>query len=437
MCWAFLATLSVSGRVLAQQIPSDSLLQTATLENVVQYAIQHQPLVQQAVIDQEITNQIIKGKLADWYPQINFGFYYNRYFDLQSSVIGGNVIRFGVDNTSAAQFTATQNIFNRDVLLASKTASKVRILSEENIVSSKIDVVVNVTKAFYDVLATQQQIKVTEESLVRIEHSARDAYERYQSGVSDKTDYKRAAILLGNAKATLKTNVELLKVKQEYLKALMGYPREYDLDIQYDTLQMEEEIPLDTLQAFSVVNHIDYKMLFLQGELQDASVKHSKWAFLPTFTLNGFYNLNYQSNNVDELFRTQYPYSYLNATLSLPIFQGGKRTAQIREEKWTRSRIDTELVNLENNLSAEYTRALASYKSNLAQFLTQKENVELAREVYDIIELQYRSGIRAYLDVTIAETDLQTTRINYFNALYLVLASKIDVQRALGQINVN
>ena len=435
--WVLLLTTSLSWTARAQETPPDSLLETATLENVVQYALEHQPTVQQALIDQEITNQIIKGKLADWYPQINFGLYYNRYFDLQSSVIGGNVIRFGVDNTSAAQFTATQNVFNRDVLLASSTASKVRILSEENITDSKIDVVVNVTKAFYDILATQQQVKVTEESLVRIEQSARDAYERYQSGVSDKTDYKRATILLGNAKATLKTNVELLKVKQEYLKALMGYPREYDITILYDTLQMEQEIALDTLQAFNVVNHIDYKMLFLQGELQDANVRHSQWAFLPTLTLSGIYNLNYQSNNFDELFKTQYPYSYLNATLSLPIFQGGKRTAMIREQKWTRSRIDMALINLENTLSAEYTRALASYKSNLAQYFTQKENVTLAQEVYEIIELQYRSGIRAYLDVTIAETDLQTTRINYFNALYQVLASKIDVQRALGQININ
>jgi outer membrane protein len=78
---------------------------------------------------------------------------------------------------------------------------------------------------------------------------------------------------------------------------------------------------------------------------------------------------------------------------------------------------------------------LSSYKSNLANYLAQKENVELAKEVYDVIQLQYRNGVRTYLDVTIAESDLRTTRINYFNALYQVLASKMDVQRALGQIN--
>jgi outer membrane protein TolC len=123
--------------------------------------------------------------------------------------------------------------------------------------------------------------------------------------------------------------------------------------------------------------------------------------------------------------------------LTLPLFQGGKRMAKIQEQKWARKRVDVSLTNLQNNLSTEYTRALASYKSNLTNYLTQKENVLLAKEVYDIIQLQYVNGIRTYLDVTIAESDLRTTRINYFNALYMVLASKMDVQRALGTVNIN
>ncbi|HEY3402597.1 MAG TPA: TolC family protein [Ohtaekwangia sp.] len=428
-------TLLLPTLLFAQQQQTDSLLDVATLENVIYYAIQHQPAIQQAEIDEEITNKIIRGKLADWYPQINFGMNYQRFFDLQSSVIGGTLIRFGVDNTSQAQLSATQNLFNRDVLLASSTASKVRIQASQNTASSKIDMTVNVTKAFYDVLATEQQIRVTEESIARLEQSSKDAFNRYETGVSDKTDYKRATILLGNARAAFKTNTEVLLAKKEYLKALIGYPKGHELPIQYDTLQMENEIILDTLEEFNHANHIAYKMLYTQRELQNANIKYANWAFIPSLSLYGNYNLNYQNNSVGELYGTSYPYSFVGISLTYPIFQGGKRTAKIQEQKWTGKRMDVGLTNLENNLRSEYSRALASYKSNLAQYLTQRENVELAEEVYDIIQLQYRNGVKAYLDVTVAETDLQTTRINYFNSLYMVLASKVDVQRALGQIN--
>jgi len=419
----------------AQEVAQDSLLQNASLDRVVQYALVHQPAVQQAITDEEIANKIIKGKLADWYPQVNFTYNYQHFTDLQSSVIGGNVIRFGVENTSSTQFTATQNIFNRDALLASSTASKIRIQAGQNTSRSKIDVVVDVTKAFYDVLATSQQIKVSEESIVRLQRSLRDAHSRYTAGVADKTDYKRATIQLGNTEAALKSNNELLRFKVEYLKSIIGYPMSSELTIQYDTLQMESEVELDTLQELNYKEHIEYKILYTQKELQQANVKYANWAFLPNVSAYGAYILNYQNNKFSELYNTKYPYSYVGATLAFPIFQGGKRISKIQEQKWTSKRLDWSLKNLESALSAEYTRALSSYKSNLATFLAQKENVQLAKEVYDVIHLQYQNGIRPYLDVTIAETDLRTTRINYFNALYQVLASKMDVQRALGQIN--
>lgn len=419
----------------AQSSQADSVLQTATLDKVVQYALAHQPVIKQAEADQEITNKVVKGKLADWYPQVNFTYNYQRFIDLQTSVIGGNVVRFGVDNTSSAQFTATQNIFNRDALLASSTAAKVRALAVQNTSKSKIDVVVNVTKAFYDVLATVQQIKVSRESIVRLERSLKDAKSRYDAGVADKTDFKRAQISLTNTQATLKSNEEVLKYKQEYLKSLMGYPVERDLEIEYDTLQMENEVQLDTTQEINYSQHIDYRILYTQKELQEANVKYSNWAFLPSLNAFGAYILNFQNDAFSELYNKKYPYSYIGATFTFPIFQGGKRLAKVQEQKWTSRRIEWGLVNLRNQLNTEYTRALSSYKSSLATYLAQRENVGLAQEVYDVIQLQYSNGIRAYLDVTIAETDLQTTRINYFNALYALLASKVDVERALGQIN--
>jgi outer membrane protein TolC len=417
------------------QSERDSLLQVATIDNVVAYALDHQPLVRQAQIDEEITNKVIKGKLADWYPQINFSYNYQRFIDLQTTVFDGRAVPIGAKNTSYGQINATQNLFNRDALLASSTASKVRILAGQNTARSKIDVVVDVTKAFYDVLATAEQVKVADESIRRLERSLHSAYSRYTSGVADKTDYKRATILLGNAKAERKANSEALIFKQIYLKTIMGYPLDRELPIEYDTLQMEQEVFLDTLQRINYSEHIDYKILYTQRELQNANVKYSYWAFLPSLNAFGAYILNYQNDNFGELYDERYPYSYVGATLAFPIFQGGKRTAKVQEEKWRRKRLDWQLTDLQNNIGTEYARALATYKSNLETFTTQRENVALAEEVYQVIHLQYENGLRPYLDVTVAEADLRTTRINYFNALYQVLASKMDVQRALGQID--
>jgi outer membrane protein len=421
--------------LLPAQQGTDSVLQQATIENVIQYAIKRQPLIQQSLIDQEITETTIKSKLADWYPQVNFGYNFNHIFQLQSFVVGGEIRSAGLKNTSALQFTATQNLFNRDVLLASKTARDVRKLARQNTSSTKIDVAVNVSKAFYDVLATEQQIKVTAQDITRLERSLKDAKAQYDAGVADKTDYKRATIALNNTKALLKSNEELLKAKQEYLKALMGYPASEPLNIVYDSLQLEREVALDTLQTINYTSRIEFQLLETQRKLQQANVKYNKWSYLPNVAANGAYNMNFQNDEFSKVYNRNYPYSFAGLTISVPIFQGGKRKYNIQQAEWELKSIDWEIVNLKNNINSQYAQALAVYKSNLASYLALKGNLELAQEVYDVINLQYRNGVKTYLEVITAETDLRTARINYYNALYQVLSGKIDVQRALGQIN--
>jgi outer membrane protein TolC len=419
---------------LAQQ-KGDTLKQ-ATLENVVQYALKNYPLIQQSQLDEEATGFAIKSKLADWYPQINLAVNYQRNIQLQTLVTGLGTFKSGTVNTSSPQVYATQNIFNRDVLLAAKTASDVRVNSIQTTTSRKIDVTVSVTKAFYDVLATMQQIKVGQGDVNRLKLSLKTAYDQYQGGIVDKTDYKRAAITLSNTLATLKSNQEVLKYKLEYLKMLMGYPINGDLQIAYDTLQMENEILIDTTsQQVDYANRIEYKLYQTQHKLQEANVKYNQWSYLPTISAFAYYINYFYNNNFDDLYKQSFPNSYIGASLTLPLFQGGKRSANIKQQKWALKRLDLDIVNLKNTMNSQYTQALAAYKANLITYLALKQNVDMAREVYEVIQLQYKSGVKSYLEVITAETDLRNARINYFNSLYSVLASKIDLQKAMGQIN--
>jgi len=413
---------------------SKDSLKEATLDNVVQYAMKHYPLIQQSVLDEETTQQQIKSKLADWYPQINLVYNYQRNVQLQTLVTGLGTFKSGTVNASSPQIYATQNIFNRDVLLASKTSQDVRTNAKETTTSRKIDLTVSVTKAYYDVLSTLQQIKVGQGDVSRLTQTLKTAQDQYNAGVVDKTDYKRATITLLNTKATLNSNQELLKYKLEYLKTLMGYPVGGDLNIVYDTLQMENEIPLDTLDKPDYTNRIEYKLYQTQRKLQEANVKYNQWSYLPTVTAFGYYISYYYNNDISDLYKQSFPNSYFGATLTLPIFQGGKRTANIRQQKLVLQRLDWDITNFKSTFNSQQAQALALYRSNLINYETLKQNVQLAKEVFDVIQLQYKSGVKNYLDLITAETDLRNARINYFNALYAVLASKIDAQKALGQI---
>ena len=413
---------------------TDSLLQQATLQNCVQYALKHQPIIQQAYIDEAITEHQIKSKLADWYPQINLNANYTNYFQLPSTYFNGSVLKSGTYNTSVAGFAATQNIFDRDVLLASRSAADVRKQIKQTTTSDKIDVVVQVSKAFYDVLLAQEQITLLNEDITRLSRSLKDAYAQYKDGIVDKIDFKQATISLNNSKAEKKSYEELLKAKLVYLKQEMGYTGNDELQLVYDSTQMEKEAWVDTSQDVNFNNRIEYQILMTERRLLEYNLKYNKWSYYPSVSAFGSYNFNYLGNQFSSLYSQNYPYSYAGIQLAFPIFQGSKRIQNIKIADLQVKRTDWDIENLKTNINTQYAEAMAAYKSNLNDYTVLKENVELAKDVYNTIQLQYRSGVKAYLDVIIAETSLRSAQTNYINALYQVLSSKLDVQKALGTI---
>jgi len=179
---------------------------------------------------------------------------------------------------------------------------------------------------------------------------------------------------------------------------------------------------------------IEYQQLMTQKRLQEADVKYEKWAYIPTVAANAGYSLNYLNPRFSNLYNDNLPQSFAGLTVSVPIFQGTKRTQNIRIAELQLTRIDWDVINLQTSISTQYAEAMANYKAYLNNYYVERENLGLAQDVFKTIEEQYRSGIKAYLDLITSETDLRTAEVNYSNALYQVLSSKLDVEQALGLI---
>ena len=84
-----------------------------------------------------------------------------------------------------------------------------------------------------------------------------------------------------------------------------------------------------------------------------------------------------------------------------------------------------------------YIAALTSYKSNLAAYRLTKQNIELARNVYNAVQNQYKEGIKPYLEVIVSETDLRNAELNNLTSVIMLMFSKIDLEQALGKISID
>ncbi|RKQ49187.1 outer membrane protein TolC [Roseivirga pacifica] len=413
------------------------LPQQLTLEQCVEFALKNNPTIKQSLIDEEIGEREIKSSLSGWFPQISTTFGLDDNIKLRTQAIDGNLIAFGQKYNSSLLLQVNQTLFNRDQLFASKSADNIRTGLTKNIEEVKISTAVNVSKAYYDILLTYEQLNILNENLSRLQKQYNDARNRYESGLVDKTDYQRASISLSNVMSNRNRVKNSLNSKFFYLKQLMGFPQEQEFTLDYNYDLMEQQVFADTTETLSVENRVEYQFLENQVDLLNIQTNYEKWSYIPT--LSAYYNYNWLffNNDFSSLYEQSYPTSAVGLSLSLPIFQGGKRTQNIHiaELKEERSQID--LINLRSQINTEYEGALADYKSNYFEWQIIRENMEMASEVYDIIKLQYDEGIKAYVDLIVAETELRTAQLNHYNAIYQLLVSKLDLEKALGNIEIN
>jgi outer membrane protein len=414
-----------------------------TLPQVLSYALAYQPLVRQARLDEGITDAGNRVALAAWLPQVGATGVTQHYFGLPFTIFPDPTTgiptprQLGVAYVTTLGLSGTQVIYNNDVRLASRQAPLNRLAAGQNTLNNKIATVSDASKAFYSVLLSQRQAQVYDEDIRRLARNYQDARARYDAGIVDKTDFLQAQISLNNSKASRKQALESVKANTAYLQQLMGFPATRLVELKYDTLQLEQEAVVDTLAQLDPANRIEYQQVLTQKSLQVTTVDYYRLGFLPSLSAFGNYNAVYQANTLSEQYQQRFPNSYAGLQVALPLFTGFRRTQNLRRARLQDQRVDQDLLNVRNQVTTENATALANYKGYFEAYVQSRQNLDLSRQVYKVVDLQYREGIKAYLDLLVAQTTLRTSQLNYYSALFQVLTSKVELLRTLGTLPIN
>lgn len=428
----FILLFRITPELKAQDSTAQNL--AMNLEDVVDFALKNSPLVLQSGLDQRIGERQIRSSLSGWLPQVSANFQSSNNIKLQTQPIGGELITFGQPYASNLNFEVNQTLFSRDQFFASKAAGLVRTELSQSLETDRINTVVAVAKVYYDILLTQEQIRILDENLLRQEKQFKDAKSRFDVGLVDKTDYQRAGITLANLKSDKNRFQTSIKAKHAFLKELIGYPVDEDLSLTFDYETMEERASLDAATSFELENRVEYLLAKTQFATTELTTKYAQWAYIPEFS--GFYTYNYLffSPELANLYSRSFPTSVVGVRVAIPLFQGGKRLQEVKLARLQEERAEVGLRDFEKQLNTEYQTATSNYEASYFDWQTLQTNAQLAEEVYNTIKMQYDEGVKAYVDLIVAETELRTAQLNLYNALFNVLSSKLDLMRSLGQI---
>ena len=445
----FLFMLLLSGLTLSsyaqQTAPPPGAVHNFSLQDCINYAYEHQDTVLNAKLDIQSAEYRIKETTGIGLPQINGSANFQDYVKIPTTLIpaqffGGAAgsfipVQFGVKYQGSLGLNLSQKVFDASYLVGLKASKTYKELSTRSYARSKIEANVNVTKAYYQVLVSIEQIKLLDANIGQLKHQLDQTTAENKQGSAERIDVQRTQVQYNNLVTNRENSVQLLVLSYQMLKFQMGMPINAELMLT-DKLEDIQLADKDDATSDTTFYHkrIEYALLETQKKLNELDVANKKAASYPSLVLNGNYTSSYQNNSFGNLFSTSFPSSYFGLTLNVPIFSGGQRVNQIRQSKINVLKSQNDLESAKNGFLLQANSAHFNYVNSLRSLDNQKHNQQLAQEVLRVTKIKYQQGVGSNLEVTQAQTDLEAADNNYIQALYNVLIGKVDLDKAYGRI---
>lgn len=416
-----------------------------SLQEAIDFALENNQSVKNAKLEEEIADKQVGEILADGLPQVNANASLIHNYKIQQTIVEAAngfppgvpdgeavALEFGIPYTSGFDFGLTQMVFDGSFFIGLEAAKTFTQLSKKDHIKTRIDIAEAVSKAYFGVLVNRERLTLVERNYSRLDSLLQETQVMYENGFAEKIDVNRVKVQFNNVKVEKDNYQQIVDLSESLLKFQMGLkpntPMELTTQIQtidYFDFQMTEE--------FSYENRIEYSQMNIQKELNELDIKNVRVKYYPKIDLIANYGRNTGNTSFGDLFSDQwFGAGAIGLRATMPIFDGLRKRRQVQQRQLKGQQIDYSLNLLENNIDVEIEQALTNYNRQIEMMEAQRENMELSQEVYEVAKIKYNEGVGSNIEVIDADATYKQSQINFYNALYDALISKIDLQKAYG-----
>jgi outer membrane protein TolC len=378
-------------------------------------------------------------------PQISTSVDLKNFLEIPTSLIPGEIfgappgsfipVKFGTTFQATGTAQASLLVFSADYLIGLKATKEMIGLMNISVARSKTETVSQVSKAYYGVLVNRERIKLLDINMTKLEKLLNDTRAFNQQGFVEQIDVDRLEVSFNNLKTEKEKTERLMSLSEYVLKFQMGYAGKEALTLT-DSLSISG--PADNIDASKIdfMKRSEYQLLEKQQSLNTINIKRLKFGYLPTLVAYGSLGYSGMRNDLDFFTRQHnwFPTALIGGTLSLNIFDGLQRHYKIQQAKMEFKKGENNLKSLQLAIELESASAAVNYNNAVSSLQTQKRNLELAQNVYDVSQKKYAQGVGSNIEVVNAQASLKESETNYFNAIYDMLIYKIDYLKATGTL---
>lgn len=411
-----------------------------TLKEAVLYALQNNPQLKSAKLNETSNKLKVKEVRASALPQLVGSASGTDNFERATQLLPGEMlgrpgttipVKFGTRFVYSAGVQLNQTIYNPSLSVGLKAAKYSQGLYELQSFKTTEDLIFNIANVFVQMKMVEKQKELVEGNLNRMKTLIQITNAQYKEGIIKKVDVDQLNVNNTNL-LTQRSNIENDYAELENnLKLLLNI----DVD---QTLVISE--PKGNSESVSMLlnpeNNTDLNIIEKQIELQRLNTKNIKAGYLPTLSFIASYNRQWQTS---ELFKSSAT-SGFNAgnyglNLSVPLFDGFKKKSQVAQSNIALKQLQLDREYLTKNIQTQFKTATNNLSQNQKVLNTQEENMKLAEDLYNVAKLSYSEGISALSELINAENSLREAQSQYLTAMLQTHLAELETMRTSGQLS--
>jgi outer membrane protein TolC len=414
-----------------------------SLAQAIDYAGKNSVYVKNALLDYQIQVQSNRATTSEALPQVTGNLGITDYLQIPTTLIPGEFIgqpgtylpvKFGLQWNSTGGITLQQVLFDGQVFvgLQARQTSLDFYRKKQEVTEQQIRA--NIYKVYYQLLISKWQMDQIDANIANQESLLHSNTEMFKNGFAEQLDVDKASVQLANLQSEKIQTQFTIDNGYLGLKVLMGLPVQ-------DSLRLTDSLTYDMVRdavlsdSYKYTDRRDYQLLQLNEKLNEYDIKRYKKEYIPTAKLNANYSQNQYVNRFDlGAKNTWYPTTYIGLAVNIPIFDGFKKDANIKESRLKLQQTENNMDSLKIRIDNDVKVAQLRFTSALATLDFQKKNVDLAQKVYDQTRKKFEQGLGSNTEITQAFADERTAQANYFNALYSAVAARVDYLNAIGKL---
>lgn len=409
---------------------------TLTLDKALEIALDENPTIKVAAEEIALKKVASKEAWQSLLPEASLNGSLDHTIKAAEMKLNDMSFKMGQDGTNTANAGLSINLplFAPAVYRAMSMTKTDIELAVEKSRASELDLINQVTKAYYQLMLAQDSYEVLQGSYKLAEDNFNVVNAKYQQGAVSEFDKISAEVQMRSIKPNVISAANAVTLAKLQLKVLMGITADVDIKTDDNLTNYESMLFANQLKEedMSLENNTTMKQFELNMKLLEKNVKSLKTNFMPTLSMS--FSYQYQSlynPNINFFDYTWSNSSSLMFNLSIPLYRASNFT-KVKSARIQMRQLDWNRIDTERKLNMQ----VVSYRNNMTasseQVVSNKENVMQAEKAVQIAGKRYEVGKGTVLELNSSQVSLTQAQLTYNQSIYDYLVAKADLDQVLG-----